>query len=290
MKADDRAYVATLRNLIGDEDPLAVLAETPCRIDALIAGVDEAVLRQKPRPDKWSIAEILAHLADSELVFGFRLRMIFTSNGTRLQAFDPDAWASGFRYDLCDALTSARLFATMRMGTLRMLRQTEESRFDHTATHEEWGTETARSIVQLEAGHDRNHLAQITRILDSAGARPQFVPAAPQAEMPVETAAKVDLRIGTITAVVPIAGADRLMKLTVDFGSEHRTVVAGIREERNDPQLLIGRQALFYYNLPRKKIRGHFSEAMLCDVGFADGMMPALLEPEWPVPNGTRAG
>jgi tRNA-binding protein len=80
------------------------------------------------------------------------------------------------------------------------------------------------------------------------------------------------------------------MKLTVDFGDETRTVVAGIRQERSDPRVLIGRQALFYYNLPKKKIRGHLSEAMLCDVGYADGILPALLEPERPVPNGTRAG
>ena len=69
-----------------------------------------------------------------------------------------------------------------------------------------------------------------------------------------------------------------------------RTVIAGIRGERSDPGVLVGRQALFYYNLPHRKIRGHVSEAMLCDVGHADGIIPALLEPEWPVPNGTRAG
>ena len=98
------------------------------------------------------------------------------------------------------------------------------------------------------------------------------------------------MRIGTILEVVPIENADRLMNLTVDFGSEQRTVVAGIRGERADPRVLVGRQALFYYNVPRRTIRGHVSEAMLCDVGHADGILPALLEPEWPVPNGTRAG
>ena len=275
---------------VENEDPLAILADTPSRIQALIAGTDGAVLRQKPRPDKWSIAEIVTHLADSELVFGFRLRMILTVNGARLQAFDPDAWASAFAYDLCDVHTSAALFSAMRMGNLRMLRQVATSRLDNTGTHDEWGTETARAIIRREAGHDRNHLAQIESILDSTGGRPVFEPAAQKAQIPVEIADKVDLRIGTIVDLAAIPGADRLMRLIVDFGTEKRTVVAGIREERRDPRVLVGRQALFYYNLPGKTIRGHMSEAMLCDVGHADGIQPALVAPEWPVPPGTRAG
>jgi tRNA-binding protein len=117
-----------------------------------------------------------------------------------------------------------------------------------------------------------------------------FTPSVQKLEVPVTVAEQVDLRIGTIVEITPVPDADRLMKLTVDFGSERRTVIAGIRKERSDPTVLVGRQALFYYNLPKKKIRGQLSEAMLCDVGYADGITPALLQPEWPVPNGTRAG
>ncbi len=289
MPTDMQTYCTTLKNLVGNDDPLAILSDTPARIQALIAGVDAAVLRQKPRPDKWSITEIVAHLSDSELVFGFRLRMIFTVHGTGLQAFDPDAWASTFSYHLCDVHTSAELFAALRMGNLRMLRQVAAPLVDNAGTHEEWGTETARSIIRLEAGHDRNHLAQIDRILDGAGSRPAFKPGEQKAEISPDIADKVDLRVGTIAEVVAVPDTDRLMKLTVDFGTDKRTVVAGIREERADPRVLVGRQALFYYNLPNKTFRGHVSEAMLCDVGHADGIQPALLEPERPVPNGTRA-
>jgi tRNA-binding protein len=171
-----------------------------------------------------------------------------------------------------------------------MLRQVAPPFIDNTGAHDEWGTETARTIIRLEAGHDRNHLAQIERILDSSGGRPVFHPAGQKAEIPMAIADKVDLRIGTIVDLDPIPGADRLVRLTVDFGTDRRTVVAGMRAERRDPRVLVGRQALFYYNVPGKTIRGHLSEAMLCDVGHADGIKPALLEPEWPVPNGTRAG
>ena len=118
----------------------------------------------------------------------------------------------------------------------------------------------------------------------------RFLPKPQKPEIALDDIEKVDLRIGTIVDIVEVAGADRLMKLTVDFGIDTRAVIAGIREERADPRELIGRQALFYYNLPKKKIRGEISEAMLCDVGYADGFVPALLEPERPVPNGTRAG
>ncbi len=117
-----------------------------------------------------------------------------------------------------------------------------------------------------------------------------FTPRPQKPEVSQEAAEAIDLRIGTIVGVAEVANADRLVKLTVDFGRETRTVIAGIRQERPDVHVLVGRQALFYYNLPKKNIRGHLSEAMLCDVGFADGILPALLQPERPVPNGTRAG
>jgi tRNA-binding protein len=290
METNVQAYCTTLKDLVGDNDPMVILSQTPSRIQALITGVAATALSRKPSPDKWSITEIIAHLADAELVFGYRLRMIFTVPGTHLQAFDPDRFASTFDYQSCDAHTSAELFAAARMGTLGMLRRVAPVLMDNAGTHDEWGTETARSLVRLEAGHDTNHFAQIERLLGQIGTTPDFVPSAQKPEIPADLADKVDLRIGTIVGIVEVPEADRLMKLTVDFGTDKRTVIAGIRDERRDPRVLIGRQALFYYNLPRKKIRGQVSEAMLCDAGYADGIVPALLEPEWAVPSGTRVG
>jgi methionine--tRNA ligase beta chain len=290
MIPDNESYCTTLKNLVGDDDPLAILSETPARITSMLTGVDGTFLHHRPAPEKWSISQIVAHLADSEVVFGFRLRMVLSANGVSLQAFDPDAWASTFAYESCDVHTSAHIFSAMRMATLRMVRQSPTPRFDNTGNHEEWGSTTARDMIVLEAGHDRNHLRQIENILAAAGMASTFRPGEQKPEVPLDLADKVDLRVGTIVDIVPIPEVNRLMKLTVDFGSERRTVIAGIREERADPRVLVGRQALFYYNLPRKKIRGHLSEAMLCDLGYADGIIPALLEPEWPVPNGTRAG
>jgi hypothetical protein len=165
MTTDVQAYFTTLKDLVGDDDPLAILSETPFRIRSLIAGIDLAALRQKPRPGKWSIGEIIAHLSDSELVFGFRLRTIFAANGAPLQAFDPDAWASAFDYHNRDVPADVELFSALRSGNVRMLRRVAAPLMEHTGIHEEWGTETADGMIRLEAGHDRNHLAQIEKIL-----------------------------------------------------------------------------------------------------------------------------
>lgn len=101
---------------------------------------------------------------------------------------------------------------------------------------------------------------------------------------------QVDIRVGTIQAVEEVPDSDRLVRMTVDFGDHKRRILAGLRQERQDPREIEGRQALFVVNLPAKKIRGEISEGMLFDIGYADGVTPVLAVPESPVPNGTRAG
>lgn len=101
---------------------------------------------------------------------------------------------------------------------------------------------------------------------------------------------KVDVRVGTIEAVAELPHSRKLVKLTVDTGDRRRTILAGVKQERDDVQSLIGRQALFVVNLEPKRMAGEISEGMLFDLGYADGVRPALAIPESPVPNGTRAG
>ena len=101
---------------------------------------------------------------------------------------------------------------------------------------------------------------------------------------------KLDIRIGTITTVSPVANSKKLMKLTVDFGDHTRSILAGIRQEREDPREIEGRQALFVVNMPEKQMAGEVSQGMLFDLGYADGITPCLAVPEVPVPNGARAG
>ena len=106
----------------------------------------------------------------------------------------------------------------------------------------------------------------------------------------MEDLEKIDIRVGTIEDVSSVEGADELVKLVVDFGDHKRTVAAGLKRERCDPREIQGRQALFVVNLKPRRLRGIVSEAMLFDVGYADGIRPRLAVPEDPVPNGTRAG
>lgn len=290
MKTDALEYVSRLLSLVGDDDPMEILSSTPARVAQLVATTDRRAHALKPSPSAWSINEVAAHLADAEVVAAFRLRLIAAAPGAPLQAFDQDRWASTFDYASSDAVESARLFAAFRMGTLRMLRTLSPATMDNYGVHDERGQETIRHLIRLYAGHDRNHLGQLERLVAGVAAPPAFTPAPIGAEVPLDVARSVDLRVGTILDVVPVPDSDRLVKLIVDFGDGRRAVVAGIRKERADPVALVGRQALFYVNVPRVSIRGERSEAMLCDVGYADGVCPALLEPEWPVPNGVRAG
>jgi tRNA-binding protein len=101
---------------------------------------------------------------------------------------------------------------------------------------------------------------------------------------------KLDVRVGTIVAVADVPKSARLLRLTVDLGDHRRTILAGMKQERENPHEIVGRQALFVVNLEPKRMAGEVSEGMLFDIGFLDGVTPVLAVPERAVPNGVRAG
>ncbi|HEX9148743.1 MAG TPA: tRNA-binding protein [Thermoanaerobaculia bacterium] len=117
-----------------------------------------------------------------------------------------------------------------------------------------------------------------------------MTPAPIRPEAPLAALEAVDIRVGTIESVADLPGSKKLLRLVVDFGDHKRTILTGMKGERADPQEIAGRQALFVVNLPPRRMAGEVSEGMLLDLGFADGITPALAVPERPVPNGTRAG
>jgi methionine--tRNA ligase beta chain len=108
--------------------------------------------------------------------------------------------------------------------------------------------------------------------------------------VPLSALHAIDVRVGTIEKVEEVAKSSKLARLTVSFGDFKRTVFAGMKQERADPSEIEGRQALFVVNLEPRKMLGEVSEAMLFDLGYADGITPVLAVPERPVPDGTRAG
>jgi tRNA-binding protein len=116
-----------------------------------------------------------------------------------------------------------------------------------------------------------------------------LTPAKIKPEVDIDVLGKLDIRVGTIEAVGEVEKSNKLMKLTVNFGDHTRQILAGIKKERENPEEILGRQALFVVNLPEKKMAGELSQGMLFDIGYSDGITPVLAVPERPVPNGVRA-
>jgi tRNA-binding protein len=118
----------------------------------------------------------------------------------------------------------------------------------------------------------------------------EFSPAPVKPRVNFAALEALDIRVGTIERVEEVPQSEKLMKLTVNFGDHTRTILAGIKKERADSREVEGRQALFVVNLEPRKMAGEISEGMLFDIGYADGVAPAIAVPERRVPNGTRAG
>ena len=118
-----------------------------------------------------------------------------------------------------------------------------------------------------------------------------FAPAAIKPAISTQDLDKLDIRVGTIELVEDVPASDKLVRMRVDFGDHKRTILVGMKKERKDPKSEVeGRQALFVVNLPPRKMAGEESQGMLFDIGYADGLPPALAVPERPLPNGCCAG
>lgn len=168
MNETAQQYIARITSHVGDRDPWGLLAQAPDRLSSLVEGVPSAILAWKPTPGRWSITEIAAHLADSEVVAAWRIRSVLAQDGVPLQPFDQDAWVSAFRYELTPVDESVALFGVLRRATLRVLRQVDPGRHQHAGMHAERGPEPIGHLVRLYAGHDLNHFGQIERLLEEA--------------------------------------------------------------------------------------------------------------------------
>ena len=147
------------------QDPLKVQASTPKKLDRLVEGVTTAKLRKRPAPEKWSIAEILAHLADVEIVIGWRMRSILGAPGTEVQAYDQNAWNASLHYDKRDPRKDLIQQRVLREANLAMLKTLTPRQWKQFGTHSERGQESIERIVQMVAGHDLNHIQQIESVL-----------------------------------------------------------------------------------------------------------------------------
>lgn len=164
MKETVKQYMSRIRGYVAGKDPLRVQAATPGRIRKLVRRLPARRLKRRPAPGKWSIAEILTHLAEVELVAGYRIRMILGSPGTKIQAFDQDVWARVGRYRDRDARQSLEMLCTLRESNLALLRSLSPRQWKQYGMHQERGKETVARIAEMFAGHDLNHLKQIEKL------------------------------------------------------------------------------------------------------------------------------
>jgi hypothetical protein len=165
MKETVEQYIQRISGYTEGKQPLAVQTATAKKLERLIKGVPARKLRKRPEPEKWSVAEILAHLADAEIVGGFRMRLILGAPGTPIAAFDQDAWVTSGHYEKRDPRKSIEQFRVVREANLGLLKSLTPQQWKHYGMHAERGQETIERIAQMFAGHDINHLQQIAGIL-----------------------------------------------------------------------------------------------------------------------------
>jgi uncharacterized damage-inducible protein DinB len=150
------------------QDPVKVQSATNRKLAGLIKGVPTSKLRKRPAPEKWSVGEILAHLADVEIVVGWRMRSILGAPGTPIQAFDQDAWVRAGHYEKRDPRKSIEQQRVMREANLALLKSLSPEQWKQFGQHAERGQESIEHIVRMIAGHDINHIRQIERIVKPA--------------------------------------------------------------------------------------------------------------------------
>ena len=158
------AYVSAIIDLLGSQDPMTVLRETPAALRRASDGLPPAKLKQPEKAGKWSIAQVLQHLADSDLVWGWRVRLILAQDRPTITGFDQDLWAERLDYEHADPNESLETFAVLRRDNLRLIERATPEDLQRVGVHAERGEESAGYLVRLYAGHDLMHLNQIDRI------------------------------------------------------------------------------------------------------------------------------
>ena len=164
---DTAEYLTRIRSYTHSKDPLELQRETPALLDKLLANASSDQLNKRPGPNKWSIGEILAHLADDEIATAWRYRQMVEHNGIELAGFDQDLWAELSDYSSWEPQDALALFRLLREANLKMFAQLRPEQWDRHGVHAERGKLSVRSLCRHMAAHDINHINQIRRILKS---------------------------------------------------------------------------------------------------------------------------
>ena len=168
MKETPQDYIKRIRGFADGKDPLKIQKSTAKKLQKLIKPLSKKQMKRRPGPGKWSIAEILAHLADAEVVGSWRMRLILGNSGQPIQAYDQEVWADTFKYADRDPKESLRVFRVLRENNISLLKRIPAPLWDNHGMHAERGKETISRIVEMFAGHDLNHLQQVEKIVKAS--------------------------------------------------------------------------------------------------------------------------
>jgi hypothetical protein len=162
-----RTYTAAILELLGTQDPIDVLERTSDATRNAIAGVSDAQLSQPESPGKWSLRLVVQHLADSELVWGYRLRLVLAQDRPPLTGYDQDLWSERLHYDVLPVDEALDRFAVLRRSNLRLLANAAPDDLKRVGVHSERGDESVGHMLRMYAGHDLLHLRQLSRIREA---------------------------------------------------------------------------------------------------------------------------
>jgi DinB superfamily len=165
MNETPQQYSQRIMKFTEGKDALKTQAATAKKLEALVKRAPASKLRKRPAPDKWSVAEILAHLAEAEMVIAWRIRSILSAPGTPIQAYDQDAWAAAGNYAKRDPRKSIEQFRVLREANLVLYKSLSPEQWKHHGMHAERGEESLHRVLHMMAGHDLNHISQIEQIL-----------------------------------------------------------------------------------------------------------------------------
>jgi len=163
-KEHAQAYVSAILELLGDQDPLTVLRATPDKLARMVESTARDALSRPEAPDKWSMGQVLAHLADSDLVWGWRCRLILAQDRPPLTGYDQDAWAQRLGYKDIEPSDSVAMFTVLRRSNLRLIERASPADLERVGVHVERGEERLSHQLRLYAGHDILHVNQLERI------------------------------------------------------------------------------------------------------------------------------
>jgi DinB superfamily len=162
MSETPQQYKERIENYLGTMDPIEVLESTSARLEALVARLEN---QQRQLQGQWTAIEILAHLAESEIVYGYRIRKALNASGTAIEATDQNVWVENAGYLQKNPQLALSLFHTVRKANISFLKSLTAQQLEHFGIHSERGKESIAQMARMIAGHDINHLQQMEKLL-----------------------------------------------------------------------------------------------------------------------------